>query len=88
MTLLTPFYSRGSLIHRVVLNLQKTLKVEPKRLRENIDERRKAKIFSYQLRVPHKESGSSHLPNRKNGTERITWELVALEYVGRGKGDV
>lgn len=53
-----------------------------------MDERRKAKIFSYQLRAPHKESGSSHLPNRKNGTERITWELVALEYVGRGKGDI
>lgn len=46
-----------------------------------MDERRKAKIFSYQVRMPHKESGSSHLPSRKNGTERIKWELVALECV-------
>lgn len=55
--------------------------MEPEKLRENKDERRKAKIFCYQLRVPHKESGSSHLPSRKNGTERIKWELVALECV-------
>lgn len=57
--------------------------MEPEKLRENKDERRKAKIFSYQLRVPHKESASSHLPSRKNGTERIKWELVALECVGK-----
>lgn len=57
--------------------------MEPENLRENKDERRKVKIFSYQLRVPHKESGSRHLPSRKNGTERIKWELVALECVGK-----
>lgn len=57
--------------------------MEPEKLRENMDERRKAKILSYQVRVPHKDSGCSHLPSRKNGTERTKWELVALECVGK-----
>lgn len=48
-----------------------------------MDERRTAKIFSYQVRVPHKKSRSSHLPSRKNGTERIKWELVVLECAGK-----